>query len=169
MMKAGLTWLAIAVAASLMCGAAFAAPLGPGDTPPAKLGVDKSGDPTETAKFGGKVLVVTFWATWCGPCMKELPMLDGIQKVAGKDKLQVVAVNIEDGERFRKIAKALSSLNVTITNDYLKEASEAFGVKGIPHCAIIGRDGKIINVHRGYSEDALDSIIAEINEALARK
>ncbi len=42
-------------------------------------------------------------------------------------------------------------------------------MKGIPHCAIIGRDGKIINVHRGYSESSLDSIIAEINEALAAK
>ncbi len=168
-MEKSLSWIVIAVAAACICGAAVAAPLGPGDSPPAKLGVDRNGDPAETAKFGGKVLVVTFWATWCGPCMKELPMLDGIQRVAGKDKLQVVAVNIEDGERFRKIARALSSLNVTITNDYLKEASEAFGVKGIPHCAIIGRDGKIINVHRGYSEDALDSIIAEINEALAAK
>ena len=142
--------------------------LGPGDSLPAVLGIDISGDKTESAAYAGKVMVVTFWASWCAPCRKELPMLDGIQKVAGKDKLQVVAVNIEERDVFRKVAKVLAPLSVKITHDYGREASQAFGVKGIPHCAIVGRDGKILAVHRGYSEDSLDSIIAEINEALAK-
>ena len=47
------------------------------------------------------------------------------------------------------------------------QVRSAYGVKGIPHLVLIGRNGKIINVHRGYSEEALDSIIAEINRALA--
>lgn len=143
------------------------AKLGPGDRLPAVLGLDISGDKTEAAEYAGKVMVVTFWASWCGPCLKELPMLDAIQKVAGKDNLQVVAVNIEDREVFRKLARRLAPLSVKVTHDYGRKASDAFGVKGIPHCAIVGRDGKIIAVHRGYSEAALDGIIAEINRALA--
>ncbi len=138
-----------------------------GDTPPASLGITLEGQGIETTQFAGKVLVVTFWASWCGPCMKELPMLEGIQKVAGKDKVQVVAINIEDRDRFKKLARALTSLTLTISHDPGKQIRGAYGVQGIPHMVLIGRDGKIINVHRGYSEEALDSIIAEINRALA--
>ena len=139
----------------------------PGDTPPPRLGVTIDGKEIETGQHAGKVLVVTFWASWCGPCRKELPLLEGIQR-AGKDKVQVVAVNIEDRDKFRQISKALApSLTLTLTHDFSKQSSDAYGVKGIPHLVIIGRDGKIIKIHRGYSEDSVESILAEINGALA--
>ena len=138
-----------------------------GEKPPVLIGINMDGDAVETTQFAGKVLVVTFWASWCGPCMKELPMLEGIQKVAGKDRIQVVAINIEERDKFRKISRALSSFTLQITHDYGKKSSDAFGVKGIPHMLIIGRDGKVIAVHRGYSEHALDGIVEEVNTALA--
>lgn len=138
----------------------------PGDTPPTWLGLTRDGDTIETGQFAGKVLVVTFWASWCGPCKKELPILEGLQN-AGKGRIQVVAVNIEEREQFRAVSRALASLNLKITHDYRGQGSVAFGVKGVPHMVIIGRDGKVIKVHRGYSEAMVESIIAEINTALA--
>ena len=162
---------ALLVASLLSATPAFAAKgtpkWKPGDTPPAALGVALDGTQLETTQFAGKVLVVTFWASWCGPCKKELPMLEGLQN-ASKNAIQVVAINIEDRDQFRAVSKALSSLNIKIAHDYRKIASDAFGVGGIPHMVLIGRDGKIINVHVGYSEEAIDSILAEINQALAR-
>ena len=140
--------------------------LAPGDTPPQLLGVNIDGEEIDAGKFVGKVLVVTFWASWCGPCKKELPILEGIQRAA-KDSVKVVAINIEDRDQFRKVAKALSTLALQITHDYRKKSSDAYGVHGVPHLVLIGRDGKVINVHRGYSEASVDSIIAEINGALA--
>ncbi|MBI3715043.1 MAG: TlpA family protein disulfide reductase [Betaproteobacteria bacterium] len=139
----------------------------PGETPPYNLGLMRDGTQLETTQFNGKVLVVTFWASWCGPCKKELPMLEGLQN-AGRGSIQVVAINIEDRDRFQVVSKALSSLNLKLSHDYRKRSSDAYGVNGIPHLVLIGRDGKIITVHRGYSEEAIDSIIAEINQALAR-
>lgn len=149
---------------------ALAAPvekLVPGDTPPPSLGTNLDGDDVGTSRYAGKVLVVTFWASWCAPCRKELPMLEGIQQAAGKDKVQVVAINIEDRDVYRKLARRLNSLTLSLNHDAGKKSSEAYGVHGIPHLVLIGRDGKVIAVHRGYSEDSLDSIIAEINRALA--
>ena len=139
-----------------------------GETPPPLIGVTTDGDEIKVTQFAGKVLVVTFWASWCGPCMKELPMLEGIQKVAGKERIQVVAINIEEREKFRKVAKALSSLNLQVTHDYGKKSSDAYGVHGIPHMLIIGRDGKVLAAHRGYGDSSLDGIIAEVNAALAK-
>ncbi len=147
--------------------AAEAARLVPGDTPPPSLGTNLDGDDVGTGRYAGKVLVVTFWASWCAPCRKELPMLEGIQQAAGKDKVQVVAINIEDRDVYRKLARRLNSLTLSLNHDTGKKSSEAYGVHGIPHLVLIGRDGKVIAVHRGYSEESIDSIIAEINRALA--
>lgn len=94
-------------------------------------------------------------------------MLEGIQRVAGKDRVRVVAVNIEDRDRFRQVAKALAKLSVTFTHDDRKRASDAYGVHGIPHLVLIGRDGRVLQVHRGYSEEGIDAIIDEVNAALA--
>ena len=87
--------LGIALSLHLPVGLA-AGKLAPGDVPPPFLGTNLDGDEITTSNFAGKILIVTFWASWCGPCQKELPMLEGIQRVAGKDKVQVVAINIED-------------------------------------------------------------------------
>jgi thiol-disulfide isomerase/thioredoxin len=153
----------------LLSGASGAAGMpSTGDPAPHPLGVTRQGDSLESGQFAGKVLVVSFWASWCGPCMKELPRLEAIQRVAGKDKLQVVAINMEEWERFRRISKALESYSLTVSFDDRKQSSDAYGVHGIPHMVIIDRAGRIVRVHRGYSEEALDSILAEINDALRR-
>ena len=140
---------------------------GRGDTPPVGLGLTRGGDSIETTQFAGKVLVVTFWASWCGPCRAELPILENLQKAA-KGNVQVVAVNIEERDKFRALARILSSLTLTLTNDQYKRHSAEYGVNGIPHMVIIGKDGKILNVHRGYSESMIDGLVAEINAALAK-
>jgi thiol-disulfide isomerase/thioredoxin len=148
--------------------AAYTAKLKPGDTPPASLGADFDGDEVDAGRYAGKVLVVTFWASWCAPCKQELPLLEAIQRAAGKDKVQVVAINIEDHDTYRRLARGLkSTFTLGINHDARRKASEAYGVSGIPHLVLIGRDGRVISVHRGYSEEAIDSIIAEINRALA--
>ena len=157
----------LAILASLATGAGQEKPSpAPGDVAPPRLGITRDGDDVET-QFAGKVLIVTFWASWCGPCLQELPKLEGIQRVAGKERVQVVAVNIEDRDQFRRIHRKLSSFALLLSHDFNKASREAYGVDGIPHMLIIGRDGRILKVHRGTAEGSLDQIIAEINAALA--
>ena len=95
-------------------------------------------------------------------------MLEGIQRVVGKEQLQVVGVNIEERDKFKRVVRAIgSTLSFTLSNDAGKQISESYGVHGIPHFVLIGRDGRILKVHRGYSEDSLEGIIDEVNAALA--
>lgn len=54
----------------------------PGDIPPDSLGVNRKGNPVTISQYRGKVVVVTFWASWCPPCRRELPMLANIQSIA---------------------------------------------------------------------------------------
>jgi thiol-disulfide isomerase/thioredoxin len=159
---------ALSVAASLP-RSALAGPAGPGagDRPPDRVGRDYEGDPVQLKTFAGKAIVVSFWATWCPYCLKELPILQGIQKVVGEDKIRVIAVNTESRDTFHRAAKALKDLGLLMTYDPGRDAETAFGVNGLPHMVIVGRDGRILNVYRGYDESSLDAIVADINRAVA--
>jgi thiol-disulfide isomerase/thioredoxin len=148
----------------LSIGARAAAPAS-GDVPPDYLGKTMDGTPVKVSDFAGKAVVVSFWATWCGYCLKELPVLNAIQKASTNDRIKVIAVNTEDKFTFRDASRTLRSYAIGLTNDFDKVASTAYGVEGIPHMLIIGKDGKIIRVYRGYDEKSLPQIIADINDA----
>lgn len=156
-----LALLLLAVAAG-----ASAAPAS-GDVPPDVLGKTLDGEPVNVSAYAGKVIVVSFWATWCPYCLKELPILEGIQKLGGSAQVQVIAVNTESRDVFKRVARELKTMKMKMIYDPGEISAKAYGVKGIPHLVIIGRDGKIIDVYRGYDESSLDGIVADINAALA--
>lgn len=138
---------------------------GVGDIPFDAVGETHSGEEIKISSYKDKVVIVSFWATWCGACMKELPVLSAIQKKAGTDELQVIAVNYRESRRqFGKIADALADNPMVITSDARGGIGKKFGVKGIPHMLIIDRQGKVADVHVGYGEDSLPNLVEEINE-----
>jgi thiol-disulfide isomerase/thioredoxin len=152
----------VALAAPAAAGAAPAE-----DTPaPDYLGITLDHEPVLLNKFAGKVVVVSYWATWCKYCLKELPILDGIQKT-GKGSVQVVAVNIEERDVFRKVVRTLRPIDIALAYDPDKKARSAYGVDGIPHLVVIGRDGKIVSTFRGYSEESLPKIVDALNLAIS--
>ena len=141
---------------------------GPGDVPPPDIGHNTSGEEVMLPNYTGKAVVVTFWATWCPQCIKELPILEAVQNKAGKDQIAIIAVNTEEAEVFRRAARVMSkSMHLELVSDASGNAQKAYGVNGIPHMVIIGRDGHILQVHRGYSEGSLDEIVSDINLALS--
>ena len=163
-----ITQIARLLIASAFLGASTVSIAAPavGDVPPPSVGVDLKAKPVLLSSYSGKAVVVSFWATWCPYCLKELPILHNIQRAAGKDSMQVIAVNTESYEMFRKAARALKELDVLHAHDNDK-VQEAYGVKGIPHMVIVGRDGRIVAVYTGYGESSLNGIVADINRALS--
>ncbi|MEF9978897.1 MAG: TlpA disulfide reductase family protein [Thermomonas sp.] len=148
---------------------AKAASAGPkiGDIPPALLGKDRKGDLVDLSQHRGKVVVVSFWASWCGPCRKELPGLDALQKHAGDRLLKVIAVNVEDSnDDYRLMMRQMKDFTITMTRDRDGKIAEGYDIRAYPNLWIIGLDGKIAANHRGYGEDSLDRIIDDINRVL---
>ena len=140
-----------------------------GDTPPDVFGKDEAGQQISLVALRGKVVVLTFWTSWCPYCRKELPILENIQKAAGKAQLEVIAVNSrEDRQTYRALLRHLGKLEFTMTGDWKGVVSDAYGVHAIPHMFLIGRDGKVARIHHGYSEDALPEIAADLNALLAQ-
>lgn len=139
-----------------------------GDDPPNIFGKSSTGEVVRLGDFRGRIVVISFWATWCAPCRKEIPMLMALQEQATREKLVVLAINWRQSyETFRGIRKYFKDKapQVTLISDEYGRAGDAYGVKGIPHMVIVGRDGKIAAVHEGYSEQNLQTIVDEINTA----
>jgi thiol-disulfide isomerase/thioredoxin len=112
-----------------------------------------SGDPVHLSEYRGKIVIISFWASWCTPCRKELPVLAAIQKKATREKIVVFAVNWrESAERFRDIKHAFKDVDLTLVSDDRGYYGNEYGVDAIPHMIVIGRDGKIAAVHLGYGE-----------------
>jgi thiol-disulfide isomerase/thioredoxin len=141
----------------------------PGDAAPALLGRDQHGESFDLAQWHGTVVVVTFWASWCPPCLKELPVLEALQKQVPQAELRVVGVNIEDASDYRRILKHLGQSELTFTNDRRGRIRDRYGVGPIPHLYLIDHEGKVAFEHVGYTPDQLDGFVEEINELLRRR
>lgn len=171
--------IAIALLGLLLCCNAAAAThrkpgLQPGDTPPDTLGATLRGQEVTLSSLQGKVVVISFWATWCGYCLKELPVLASLQREATRLglPLQVVAVNHrEDRQTFvhavRVLRKSMAELQVTW--DRHGEVGKPYGVSHLPVMVMLHRDGTIAHVHVGYDADMLDTLVGEINALLTEQ
>jgi thiol-disulfide isomerase/thioredoxin len=140
-----------------------------GEVPPDYLGVSQTKQKIYLSESTGRIRIVTFWATWCSPCLKELPVLNAIQASAGAERVQVIAVNLKESpKQFRKALRAYKDFEIDFVHDRRGSAARRYGVKGIPHMLIVDVDGRVAYQHIGYSEDALPGIVAEINTLLVK-
>jgi thiol-disulfide isomerase/thioredoxin len=141
-----------------------------GSVPQDQLGKDLQGNPVHISDYHGKVVILSFWASWCGPCMKELPVLAGVVKRVGPDQLQVIAVNFHDETKpFKYVVDVLKNYPITILRDQNRKTSKEFGVQAIPRMIIIGRDGKVAADHTGYGEGMIPELVEQLNTLLAQK
>ena len=139
-----------------------------GDLAPTRLGVDRRGDAVDLARYRGKVVVLSFWASWCSPCRRELPALEAIQKTYARyDVLQVVAVNIdEDKNDYRVMLKQMKDFTLLQARDSRGTVQLDYGVRAVPNLWIIDEEGRVVKRHSGYGESSLDAIVADVQSVL---
>lgn len=127
-----------------------------------------TGDEIPLSGQRGKVVVLTFWATWCGPCRLELPVLENVQRIAGKDNLTVLAVSFkENSEAWTGLKRKAGQWQITLLEDHNGWIARRYAISSIPHLFILDRAGKVLANHVGYGNGTIDELIAELNRALA--
>jgi len=127
-----------------------------------------TGEDVTLSSQRGKVVILTFWASWCAPCKREIPILEGAQRAVGKDKLVVFAVSYRDTEAaLAAIKKPASNWQINVMTDPNTRVASLYSVSKIPHLFMIGREGKVVANHLGYGDRTLDELLADINRALA--
>jgi thiol-disulfide isomerase/thioredoxin len=142
--------------------------LDPGDKMLNALGKEsRSGEKIRVDAHRGKVMVVSFWASWCGPCMQELPVLEGLQKQVSTRRLRVVAINYQESVGlYAQHLKKMQGMQMSLVHDADGSLAEALGVESLPHMFIIDHEGRVAHVHQGYSREQLPGLVREINTLL---
>jgi thiol-disulfide isomerase/thioredoxin len=115
--------------------------------------VDLAGDTVSLTDFAGKFVLVNLWATWCEPCLREMPSLDRMQRHLG-DKITVVAIS-EDRGGNKTVEPFIDKLGLKSFKTYLDPksgAGRAFKVEGLPTSFLIDREGRVLGRVEGAAE-----------------
>ena len=109
-----------------------------------------AGSNVRLSELRGQVVMINFWASWCGPCRQEMPLLEQLQQRYHRLGFTMIGVNVEQQSGDAK--KFLKDVPVTfpILWDTANSVSRQYEVKAMPSTVIVDRDGKIRFVHPGY-------------------
>jgi len=112
----------------------------------------------------GQVVLVNFWASWCGPCRQEMPLLEDMYKKYNKLGFVILGVNVEEDSS--KAKSMLRDVPVTfpVLLDPQNSVSKQYNVKAMPTTAIVDRNGKIRYIHEGYQPGYEKNYIKQIKE-----
>jgi len=124
---------------------------------------DLSGKRVDLNAYRGKVVLLNFWATWCGPCQVELPRFSAWQKQYGPTGLQVIAVSMDDeSTSVRTVIRKLKPDFPVVMGDE-KLGTLYGGILGLPVTFLIGRDGKVdAQIEGGADLHAMESRIKQL-------
>jgi thiol-disulfide isomerase/thioredoxin len=120
---------------------------------PAVSFVDLTGNTVSLSEFTGKIVLVNLWATWCEPCLREMPSLERLQSRLG-EKITVVAVS-EDRGGGKTVEPFIDKLELKSIKTYLdpkSTAERAFKVQGLPTTFLIDRKGRVLGRVEGAAE-----------------
>lgn len=116
------------------------------------------GETFRLSQHAGRVVVLDFWASWCGPCVAALPDYIEATNFFDESDLVFVAVNIDESPQQIRAFLAEHEMDLRVAIDAGSETAAAYQVNGIPHSLIISPEGTIEWVHVGYDPDAGDEV-----------
>ncbi len=125
-----------------------------------------SGDNLRLSEYRGDVVMINFWATWCGPCRQEMPLLDELYSRYQRVGFNLLGVNIDDDSQ--KALNMVSELGVTfpVLFDARKEVSKLYQVDAMPVTVIVDREGTVRHVHQGYKPGYEEKYLDQIRSLL---
>lgn len=139
-----------------------------GQPAPEFSGTTIDGKRIELNDFKGKVVLIDFWASWCGPCREEMPFLIELYYHYHKSPFEIIAVNIDDKtENARKFMNQLSEkIYFTIVQDSKQQIPPLYQIKGMPTSIVLDKKGIIRFWHTGFKESYKEDYLSEISELL---
>jgi peroxiredoxin len=111
----------------------------------------RGGKTLNLAQYKGQVVMINFWATWCGPCRQEMPLLETIYKKYNKMGFTLIGVNVEPDAKAAEdwLAKTMP-VSFPVLFDTKSEVSRMYEVSGMPSTVIVDRKGNVRVIHHGY-------------------
>ena len=139
-----------------------------GQTAPDFALKSSTGENLRLSEYRGDVVMINFWATWCGPCRQEMPLLDELYSRYERVGFNLLGVNIDDDSR--RAMQMIEELGVSfpVLFDARKEVSKLYEVEAMPVTVLVDREGNVRYVHHGYrpgyEEKYLDQVRSLLRE-----
>jgi peroxiredoxin len=128
----------------------------------------RDGGTVRLSQLRGQVVMINFWATWCGPCRQEMPLLEQLHAKYESLGFTLLGVNVEpDSAQAQDWLKRVP-VTFPIVFDRDNKVSAQFGVEAMPSTVLIDREGRVRHVHRGYKPGD-ESTYADLVRGLVRE
>jgi len=159
--------MAALAAAALLALPALADVSAGGAAPPFTLRA-RDGSSLSLTQLKGRVVLINFWATWCVPCRKEMPLLESIYKQYSKRGFTLVAVDVESDskEALGWLKQLATPLSFPILFDTDSKVSQLYGVASMPSTVLIDRKGNVQWLHRGYVDGDEKQYVEKVRSLL---
>ena len=159
-------WVMLTMLLASTSTAAGESPVVVGQAPPPLSLQDLEGNPVDLSSVMGKVVVVDFWASWCGPCQVELPLLAAMQAQHAEAGLKVLAVNVDTNPALRDRFLTRRPLALTVLDDSAQHAVAAYAIDKMPTTIVLDRQGKVHAVHQGFDKESFAALRSEVGDLL---
>lgn len=139
--------------------------LKPGDIAPDFILMDRRGKAFQLSSFRGNFVLLNFWATWCPPCVEELPAMDALNSLLRTKQFSMIAVSVDDS--WQEISGFLGKLsrlpNFLILNDPTQSVvSQLYGTTKFPESYLISPEGKVLKKYVGAISWMSDGVLDEL-------
>ena len=121
-----------------------------------------TGQNVRLSELRGEVVMINFWASWCGPCRQEMPKLDELHAKYKDMGFTILGVNVEQDSSKAKEMIIKSPVGFPILYDTLSEVTEKYGVDSMPMTVLLDSDGNVRYTHKGYKPGYEDHYQAEM-------
>lgn len=128
----------------------------------------RDGGEVRLSDLRGQVVMINFWATWCGPCRQEMPLLEQIHAKYEPLGFTLLGVNVEPDSDEAQAWLTKVPVTFPILFDRDNAVSASFGVEAMPSSVLIDREGRVRHVHRGYKPGD-ESVYADLVRGLVKE
>ena len=118
------------------------------------------------SEYRGEVVLINFWASWCGPCRQEMPALDELHKRYQSLGFTVLGVNVEEDSH--KARDVLNDLNISfpVLFDDHSTVSRLYDISAMPSTVLVDRNGTVRYLHKGYQPGLEDVYLQQVRELI---
>jgi thiol-disulfide isomerase/thioredoxin len=129
-----------------------------------------NGSTVEMTKLNSPVVIYNFWASWCIPCLEEMPSMMALKKKFNSDQVQIIAINTDEDDQMANIQKTIKKINManefTIVPDHNAKLVTDFKVSAIPMSIVFHR-GKVVHLSNGPMDFNSEEFLGQMKEWVA--
>lgn len=126
----------------------------------------RGGESVTLSSLKGQVVMINFWATWCGPCRQEMPLLEEIYSRYNRMGFTLLGVNVEEDSRGADAFLKETPVSFPVLFDSENEVSKLYDVIAMPSTVILDREGTVRYLHKGYKPGYENEYLSQIRTLL---